>query len=224
MTPSRRLPIATCHGARRRRMRRAPQAQRPAKLHGSRQPNHDARRPLCAGLQRADRRRRSQSDHRSAALSNQGTDAQYFEPMLRRVVDNCDAVPALTTGDAGYFPPTTSSPPSTWDRAAALRGGPLQRWPTRRVALGLAAPANRPTSRDACAAPHTARTDCLCSSQSDCRTCLWPDPLVSRLRQLSLRGLLRARCEWLLVCATHNLLKLWRAATKSQPLIAATPS
>src|SRR2546430_11773474 len=23
--------------------------------------------------------------------------------MLRRVVDNCDAVPALTTGDAGYF-------------------------------------------------------------------------------------------------------------------------
>jgi hypothetical protein len=39
----------------------------------------------------------------AAALNNQGTDAQYFEPMLRRVVANCDAVPALTTGDAGYF-------------------------------------------------------------------------------------------------------------------------
>ena len=38
-----------------------------------------------------------------AALSNQAPDVQYFEPMLRRVVDNCDAVPAITTGDAGYF-------------------------------------------------------------------------------------------------------------------------
>ena len=27
----------------------------------------------------------------------------------------------------------------------------------------------------------------------------------------SLRGLFKGRCEWLLVCATHNLLKLWRA-------------
>ena len=34
-------------------------------------------------------------------------------------------------------------------------------------------------------------------------------------RQMSLRGLVKARCEWLLVCATHNLLKLWRAATRA---------
>ena len=41
---------------------------------------------------------------------------------------------------------------------------------------------------------------------------------------MSLRGVLKARCEWLLVCATHNLLKLWRAATRAQLLSAAAPS
>ena len=39
----------------------------------------------------------------TAALSNQGTSAQYLEPRLRRVIDNCDAVRALTTSDAGNF-------------------------------------------------------------------------------------------------------------------------
>ncbi|MCB9575116.1 MAG: transposase [Kofleriaceae bacterium] len=39
----------------------------------------------------------------AAALSNQAPDAQYFEPLLRRVVRNCDAVPACVTADTGYF-------------------------------------------------------------------------------------------------------------------------
>ena len=39
----------------------------------------------------------------AAALSNQGPHVQYFEPMLRRVVENCNAVPARGTGDAGCF-------------------------------------------------------------------------------------------------------------------------
>jgi len=31
------------------------------------------------------------------------------------------------------------------------------------------------------------------------------------IRQMSFRGLLKNRLEWLLICATHNLLKLWRS-------------
>ena len=41
-------------------------------------------------------------------------------------------------------------------------------------------------------------------------------------RQFSLRGLLKARCEWLLVCATHNLLKLWWSYSSAPPLAALT--
>jgi transposase len=50
----------------------------------------------------------------AAALSNQAPDAEYFEPMLRRVVDNCDAVPACVTGDSGYFSADTSRPLRPW--------------------------------------------------------------------------------------------------------------
>ncbi|HEU4733265.1 MAG TPA: transposase [Kofleriaceae bacterium] len=32
-----------------------------------------------------------------------------------------------------------------------------------------------------------------------------------RFGQFSFRGLLKNRGEWLLVCATHHILKLWRA-------------
>jgi hypothetical protein len=39
----------------------------------------------------------------AAAISNQGPDAEYFEPMLRRVVRNCDVVPDRVTADNGYF-------------------------------------------------------------------------------------------------------------------------
>jgi hypothetical protein len=30
---------------------------------------------------------------------------------------------------------------------------------------------------------------------------------------MSFRGLFKNRCEWLFVCATHNLLELWRSVT-----------
>ena len=33
-----------------------------------------------------------------------------------------------------------------------------------------------------------------------------------RIRTLSRRGLAAADSEWKLICATHNLLKLWRVA------------
>ena len=39
----------------------------------------------------------------AAVLSNQAPDAEYFTPLLNRIVDNCDAVPEIVTGDAGYF-------------------------------------------------------------------------------------------------------------------------
>lgn len=47
------------------------------------------------------------------------------------------------------------------------------------------------------------------------------EPVIGQIRtrgfqQLSFRGLFKNRCEWLFVAATHNLLKLWRAARKTQ--------
>ena len=45
------------------------------------------------------------------------------------------------------------------------------------------------------------------------------EPVIGQVRtrgfqHFSLRGLLKVRCEWLLVAATHNILKLWRRVGK----------
>jgi len=64
----------------------------------------------------------------AAALSNQAPYVEYFEPMLRRVVENCDAVPTSITADSGYFSRTTSplrriwalNPSSPWAATSAM--------------------------------------------------------------------------------------------------------
>ncbi|HST33843.1 MAG TPA: IS1182 family transposase [Solirubrobacteraceae bacterium] len=159
----------------------------------------------------------------AAALSNQGTDAQYFEPMLRRVVENCDAVPALITGDAGYF--------SSDNVLAAERMGTE---PLLSVA-GHRSDGQLDESRSDLPHLHTepraamrARLLTPQGRAAYARRKATVEPVFGQIRscrgfrQLSLRGLFKARCEWLLVCATHNLLKLWRAATKHHQLVAAT--
>jgi transposase len=161
----------------------------------------------------------------AAALSNQGTDAQYLEPMLRRVVDNCDAVPAVTTGDAGYFSAdnvlaaehmgteplfSVAGHHSDGQLIESRADLPhLQTTPRTAMRARLLTPQGR-----AAYARRKATVEPVFGQIRSCRG----------FRQMSLRGLFKARCEWLLVCATHNLLKLWRAATRAQLLSAAAPS
>jgi hypothetical protein len=151
----------------------------------------------------------------AAALSNQAPDAQYLEPMLRRVVDNCNAVPAITTGDAGYFSVDNV-------RAAEHMGTePL-------ISVGGHHRNELPDdSKPVLASLHSeeraamrARLMSSAGRAAYARRKATVEPVFGQIRacrgfrQMSLRGLAKARCEWLLVCATHNLLKLWRAATR----------
>lgn len=151
----------------------------------------------------------------AAALSNQAPDAQYFEPMLRRLVDNCDAVPAITTGDAGYFSVENVRAAEHMGTEPLLSVGGHHR-------NGLPddkAPPLANLHSDQRAAMR-ARLVCAQGRAAYARRKATVEPVFGQIRacrgfrQMSLRGLAKARCEWLLVCATHNLLKLWRAATR----------
>jgi transposase len=145
----------------------------------------------------------------AAALSNQSPDAGYFVPMLNRVVDNCDAVPAAVTADAGYFSDANM-------RAAEHMGAePF-------IAVGRH---RRDGSTDEPApVGHTARRALMRSiletprgKTAYARRKATVEPVFGQIRccqgfqKLSFRGLWKSRCEWLLVCLTHNLLKLFRA-------------
>lgn len=152
----------------------------------------------------------------AAALSNQAPDVEYFEPMLRRVVENCSAVPERVTADSGYFSADNVH------AAEALGAEPL-------IAPGGYARDGSPDEL-----PDWHQTDerqgmrALLSTERGkaayARRKATVEPVIGQtrtrgFRQMSFRGLWKNRLEWLLVAATHNLLKLWRS--RRRPVLAA---
>lgn len=153
----------------------------------------------------------------AAAVSNQAPDTQYFAPMLRRVVANCGAVPAKTTGDSGYFSTANVQLAEHMGTEPFIsvgkhRNDGTQVEPTSR-------PHDRTPAKQAMRAvletPEGRATYALRKSTVE--------PVFGQIRscrgfrQFSFRGLLKNRCEWAFVCLTHNILKLFRA---QRPLLA----
>jgi hypothetical protein len=153
----------------------------------------------------------------AVAVGNQGADAQYFEPMLRRVLDHCNAVPAVTTADTGYFSIANV-------RAAEHMGTDPH------IAVGahhndgrpVAAPPPLPTLHSPERTAMRAKLESPDGHAKYARRKATVEPVIGQIRtrgfqHFSMRGLLKARCEWLLVAATHNLLKLWRSLHRARP-------
>jgi transposase len=158
----------------------------------------------------------------AAALSNQAPDSEYFEPMLRRVVTNCNAVPERVTGDNGYFSAANVHAAEAMGCEPFIAVGghrrdgtpddesPLRQFKTdERIAMRALLKTKRGR---AAYARRKATVEPVFGQIKSCRG----------YRQVSFRGLFKNRCEWLFVCATHNLLKLWRAltATRLSPALA----
>jgi len=154
----------------------------------------------------------------AAALSNQGPDTEYFEPMLRRVVDNCDAVPTRTTADAGYFSSANVEAAERMGTEPFIAVGGHRR-------DGLPDEESRPINARCVAGEQMqARLSTPEGHAAYARRKATVEPVFGqtrncrRFQQMSFRGLFKNRCEWLFVCATHNLLKLWRAVTSTRLL------
>lgn len=158
----------------------------------------------------------------AAALSNQAPDTEYFDPMLRRVVENCDGVPSRVTADAGYFSPANVRLAESLGAEPFIAVGGQRR-------DGLpdeeALPAS---SRSIAAHEMKALLETKAGHAAYARRKATVEPVFGQIkscrgyRQVSFRGLFKNRCEWLLVCATHNLLKLWRSLSRGQLALAAT--
>jgi transposase len=155
----------------------------------------------------------------AAALSNQAPDAEYFEPLLRRVVDNCDAVPACVTGDSGYFSADNIAAAEAMGTEPFISVGGHQR-------NGL--PEEGPARPNQQTGPRRAMRELLATPRGRAayaRRKATVEPVFGQIRacrgirQMSFRGLVKNRCEWLLICATHNLLKLWRALRGRRPAL-----
>jgi hypothetical protein len=153
-------------------------------------------------------------------VSNQAPDAEYFEPMLDRVVRNVAAAAlslptaAPIAADTGYF--------SEGNVAGATRRGfdpyiAPERSKHRRYEL----PTDPEPDGTDLSEEETVDPPAGCRSAAQARRArggAGPDPQGSHAGQaadregrFSLRGLYKVRAEWTLVTLTHNLLKAWRS-------------
>jgi hypothetical protein len=146
----------------------------------------------------------------AAALSNQGPDVEYFEPMLRRVVRNCDAVPERVTADSGYF--------SAANVLFAERMGsePFISVGKHRNDGGQAPAPDTPQWRTPAKLAMRAALETPEGRATYARRKATVEPVIGQIRtrgfrQVSFRGLRKNQCEWSFVGLVHNLLKLFRA-------------
>jgi IS5 family transposase len=155
----------------------------------------------------------------AAALSNQGPDNEYFEPMLRRSVENCGAVHECVTADAGYFSAQNVRVAEHYGAEPFIAPGGVRHdsQPDEESHL----PNWTEAKRKMCTTLETPR-----GRAAYARRKATAEPVFGQIRtrgyqHVSFRGLIKNRLEWLFVCATHNLLKLWRALRSAKLQLAA---
>lgn len=146
------------------------------------------------------------------AVTNQPPDVEHFEPLLRATVENCRGVPERTTADAGYF--------SGENIRCAERMGTEPFIPPDRQRRS--APEN--PVRASGTEPRSTMRALLETPRGKiayARRKWTVEPVFGQIfaargfRQFLLRGLAKVRFEWTFLCATHNVLKLFRA-TRAQ--------
>lgn len=154
----------------------------------------------------------------AAGLSNQPADTNYYAPMLDQVVDNCGAVPERTTADAGYFSAANvrfaeqmGTEPFTSVGKHRNNGNPEPLPPHYNTPARTSMRTLLASRRGhAIYARRKATVEPVFGQIRSCRG----------FRQMSFRGLIKNRCEWLFVCLTHNVLKLFRAKVGLLPAAA----
>jgi len=166
------------------------------------------------------------SDHQvivAVGVSNQAPDVEHLEPMLQRIGATAGALPDVMTADAGYW---------SEDNAKSCADQGIDAYiATGRLPHGKPPPPKRgPLPKDADAKTCMARK---LRSKKGSRIYAQRKAIVEPvngqikeargLRRFLLRGLEKVECEWHLIAATHNLLKLFRfRRSQQQALLAAT--
>jgi transposase len=144
----------------------------------------------------------------AAELTQQPIDRQQLLPMVKTLRSMVDAVPTTITADAGYWDTTSLLDP-------AMSGIEMLIAPDSKPHLpGKPLPPNAPSSPEAFQMREVLATDGGKARYALRQTTV--EPVFGQIkeargiRRFRLRGLLNVTSEWKLICATHNLLKLFR--------------
>jgi transposase len=145
-------------------------------------------------------------------LTQAAADVAQLLPLLHQIEVNTGQRPAVLLADAGYFSEPNITIPQTLgidvyippDRGA--HGAPERASaPTRAPKSPVAAAMREKLATAAGRALYALR-------KSVVEPVFGQTKEVRRFRRFALRGLIKVCAEWRLICLTHNLLKLYRAA------------
>lgn len=151
----------------------------------------------------------------AAEITQKTTDREQLLPMVQSVCTATARIPATVTADAGYW--DTSSL-----RDLSLHGIQLLVSPDAQVQpLGTPLPPNAPKNPEAVRMREVLLSPIgkllYTSRKATVEPVFGQIKEVRGLRRFRFRGLRRVQCEWKLICATHNLLKLFRHRTSLMP-------
>ena len=150
----------------------------------------------------------------AAAVTQQANDKQQLVPMVTQVQANTGAPPAAASADSGYFSTAAVTDP-------ALAGIDLyvavERQKHGAAASVGAGPPLAPEDGTIAAAMRSKLQTTAGHAVYALRKAI-VEPVFGQIktgpqafRRFSFRGLANVQAEWLVVCCTHNLLKLFRA-------------
>lgn len=148
----------------------------------------------------------------AADVTQEPNDKQQARPMLEQVVLNAGAAPKKALMDAGYFTDENVAtieglktemfvPPNRMEHGRNVPAAPRGRIPE---AFSVADRMRRKMQTKRGRAIYAKRKEIV-------------EPVFGQIkqgrgfRQFLLRGVEKVKCEWSLICTTHNILKLWKS-------------
>ena len=159
----------------------------------------------------------------AAEITQESNDKRQLAPMLERVEQNMGAKPEAATADAGYF---------SEDQLTDKRVEGIELYvATGKQKHGEAEPPGLLEPRDPSGSAvecHSAKEKMKQRLKTDAGRALYKmrkaivEPVFGQIkaargiRAFLLRGIGKVQAEWKLICATHNLLKLFRSGYRPQ--------
>jgi transposase len=144
----------------------------------------------------------------AAELTQQTTDRKQLLPMAQNVRTTAQGSPEVITADAGFWDTVSLRDPSLQGIQVLVSPDSQPQPP------GAPLPANAPQNDEALRMRELLATDAgkalYALRKSTVEPVFGQIKEVRGIRRFRLRGLTKVTSEWKLICATHNLLKLFR--------------
>jgi len=152
----------------------------------------------------------------AAEITQQANDSRQLIPMLKQVEANMGRKPDAVSADAGYWSEANATDENVAGINLHIATGRMKHDQTEATASGP--PPDQATPKQAM--QHKLRTEAGRAIYK--RRKVIVEPVFGQIkeqrgfRRFSMRGLEKVRAEWKLVCATTNLLKLFRSGWTPQ--------